>query len=125
VDVETDQLHPRKRLRPFASGRLTYRSAAILMALAGLLAVAGSMLLPAEAQALLLLYGLTTFAYSLWLKRVLFLDVVPIIGTAKAKVGAVVDRSNTALHGLGIALIHAQVTFALGLRRSSWVCVNQ
>lgn len=75
VDVEQDRLHPVKRMRPLAAGRVSLGSAVML---AVLLAVAGLGLAYAAAPAalvILLAYVLMNIAYSLWLKHVVILDV--------------------------------------------------
>ena len=80
ADLAQDRQHPRKRLRPFASGDLSARAG---LAMAGVLAAASwgvALLLPAAAMLLLGVYWLGTLAYSLYLKRLLFLDVVMLAG---------------------------------------------
>lgn len=77
VDLASDRAHPRKRKRPFASGALT--------AVTGI-GMAGGLLLAALILGLstgnpffigvLLSYLIATFAYSLWLKRKLLVDVL-------------------------------------------------
>jgi 4-hydroxybenzoate polyprenyltransferase len=79
-DVAADRAHPGKANRPFASGALP-RSAAWWLApalLAGAVALAWR--LPLAAQAVLAAYAATTLLYSLWLKRVLWLDVLVLAG---------------------------------------------
>jgi 4-hydroxybenzoate polyprenyltransferase len=80
LDIESDRRHPSKRFRPFASGDLPV-SAGIGIA-AGLVAVAGLMLpwLPAGFAFWLGIYVLTTLAYSVYLKRVVVLDVLLLSG---------------------------------------------
>jgi 4-hydroxybenzoate polyprenyltransferase/phosphoserine phosphatase len=81
VDLPADRAHPRKRLRPFASGELPAATgvamAAGLLLGAGILgALTGNPLF----LGVLSLYLLTTFAYSLWLKRKLLVDVLTLAG---------------------------------------------
>ncbi|MBI3909732.1 MAG: decaprenyl-phosphate phosphoribosyltransferase [Armatimonadetes bacterium] len=77
-DLEQDRKHPRKRLRPLASGRLSrvVASAAMLSllvsGLAGATALDGWFLLSAIA------YAGVTIAYSLWLKHLVILDVMTL-----------------------------------------------
>ncbi|MGI1662771.1 UbiA family prenyltransferase [Palleronia sp. KMU-117] len=81
VDLPADRAHPRKRLRPFASGEL---SAATGVAMAGGLLVGAGVLGALTGNPLFLgvlsLYLATTFAYSLWLKRKLIVDVLTLAG---------------------------------------------
>lgn len=76
LDLPSDRLHPRKRLRPFAAGTLSLLKGALL---APLLAVAGLALAwwaEPRFALVLALYYLLTLAYSLRLKRVVMLDVI-------------------------------------------------
>lgn len=77
VDLASDRAHPRKRKRPFAAGDLNAITG-ILMA-GGLLL--GALILGLSTGnpffiAVLLSYLIATFAYSLWLKRKLIVDVL-------------------------------------------------
>lgn len=89
LDLDADRRHPRKRLRPFASGALSIRTgvvtAGVLLAASGALAAA---LLAASAAALLGLYAVATLAYSLRLKQQLFIDVLLLAGLYTLRVMA-------------------------------------
>ena len=79
-DVEADRRHPTKRTRPIAAGELGERSALLmagLFAVAALAACAALDLLLAAAAAA---YLANNLVYTLWLKKVAFLDVVVIAG---------------------------------------------
>jgi len=80
LDIEADRLHPQKRRRPFASGDLSafagLGSAAVFL----LLALSGARLLPPVFYAWLLLYLASTLAYSLYLKRIVLVDVLMLSG---------------------------------------------
>jgi 4-hydroxybenzoate polyprenyltransferase len=81
LDLQADRAHPRKRLRPFASGELP-ASLGLLMAtalLSGAL-MAGLLTRSPAFLGIMLLYLAATFAYSLWLKRKLLLDVLSLAG---------------------------------------------
>ena len=78
LDRPHDRKHPRKRHRPLASGALPL---APMLALAALFAAGGIALafaLAPAAGAWVACYALATLAYSLWLKRMLFADVVAL-----------------------------------------------
>lgn len=81
VDLPADRAHPRKRKRPFAAGDL---SAARGGAMAAGLLLAALILGLATGNprfiAALALYLAATFAYSLWLKRKLIVDVLMLAG---------------------------------------------
>jgi 4-hydroxybenzoate polyprenyltransferase/phosphoserine phosphatase len=77
LDIEADRQHPRKRKRAFASGNLSAASgmgiSAVFLAASFIAAV---LLLPHSFVGWLVLYLVTTLAYSLALKRIVILDVV-------------------------------------------------
>jgi 4-hydroxybenzoate polyprenyltransferase len=80
LDLAADRAHPRKRLRPFASGSIpiahgTWMAAGLLI-LGGLLAISIS---PSFLLAMLAYYLLTT-AYSLHLKRKIIVDICVLAG---------------------------------------------
>ena len=77
-DREQDRTHPRKRMRPVACGELAPRAA---LAYASLLATAGIVLAGVIRPSLAIVavgYLLLTASYSLWLRRVVILDMVAI-----------------------------------------------
>jgi 4-hydroxybenzoate polyprenyltransferase len=95
LDLEADRHHPRKRRRPFAAGDLSpiVGVATILLFLATSAAIA--LLLPATLTRLspalaldhpwkfaewLAIYAVSTTAYSLWLKRMVLVDVIVLSG---------------------------------------------
>jgi len=97
LDVERDRLHPDKRNRPIASGRLPV-SAATAWAVA-LLAVGlgGCFVVGPRFGATAVAYVVLTIAYSLFLKQIVLLDVVSIalgfVLRATAGVELLRDRS--------------------------------
>lgn len=109
VDLPKDRAHPRKCKRPFASGRA---SAAIgLLFAGGLFAAALAIamaLLPTAFTGVLLAYYAATFAYSLWLKQKLLVDVVTLAGlyTIRIVAGGVAS---------GIALSSWMLAFSMFL----------
>lgn len=79
-DLEADRAHPRKRLRPFASGALPSRQGGLVAALLLLAALAVGLRLGLAFLAVLVLYYVVTLAYSLWFKRIAVLDVMTLAG---------------------------------------------
>ncbi|HYY61968.1 MAG TPA: decaprenyl-phosphate phosphoribosyltransferase [Burkholderiales bacterium] len=75
VDRERDRVHPRKRQRPLASGRVT--PGAALVVASGL--ALGSLVLAGSASpvvaTLVAFYAAMNLAYSFWLKNIVILDV--------------------------------------------------
>jgi 4-hydroxybenzoate polyprenyltransferase len=81
LDVAADRLHPRKRRRPFAAGHLSPAAGAWLVALLWAIGFgAAAALLPASFVAVIVVYLMTTAAYSLRLKREPVLDVMVLAG---------------------------------------------
>ena len=80
LDAESDRQHPTKRHRPVAAGALSRRTALVAAAaLAALaLAAAGAVAWPLAAVAGG--YLVNNLLYTLWLKRIAFLDVMLIAG---------------------------------------------
>lgn len=92
VDLQADRAHPRKRLRPFASGALPIMHGFGLAIALLVLAVAISLAFtPPAFIGALACYYVVTFAYSLWLKRMLIIDVLTLatLYTARIIAGAV------------------------------------
>jgi 4-hydroxybenzoate polyprenyltransferase len=75
LDIANDRLHAEKKNRPFASGALPIWMAAVLTPLLLAVSFAFGQQLPADAQKLLLAYPVLSFAYSIYLKRVILVDV--------------------------------------------------
>lgn len=86
LDLSADRSHPRKRARPFASGRVPISHGG-LMALVLLLAggTIGLVVAP-EFAAVLACYYLLTTAYSLSLKRRVIIDICVLAGLYTARV---------------------------------------
>ncbi len=80
LDLEADRRHPRKRLRPFASGRAPIKNglvgAVVLMAVA----LTGAALVAPAFALVLLGYLFVTVNYSMWLKRHAIIDIVVLAG---------------------------------------------
>ncbi|MBI5068442.1 MAG: UbiA family prenyltransferase [Deltaproteobacteria bacterium] len=88
ADLAADRLHPRKRMRPLASGALPAGVARgmVPVLLAG--AVGLALLLPPSFGLILGVYWLATIAYSLGLKRRPVLDVLVLAGLYTARLYA-------------------------------------
>ena len=91
LDLENDRRHLRKRLRPFASGRL---SIIVGVLLAPLMVIAGVMLAYLVGHLfflVLLFYFITTTLYSWWLKQFIILDclVLAMLYTLRIIAGTV------------------------------------
>jgi 4-hydroxybenzoate polyprenyltransferase len=91
-DREIDLLHPRKRLRPIASGRLSVQAAAVAALVLAVVGVAGSFALEPSVGLVVTGYTAMTFAYSYNLKHVVLLDLMLIAAgfVLRAMAGALV-----------------------------------
>ncbi|MDD4042123.1 MAG: decaprenyl-phosphate phosphoribosyltransferase [Anaerolineaceae bacterium] len=78
LDIEADQQHPRKRNRPIASGRLSKKASIILIMVLSAISLVGGYLLSPGLAIIFVGYTLLILAYSLWLKRIMILDVLVI-----------------------------------------------
>ena len=90
LDLDSDRLHPRKRLRPFASGLIPVKTGVVL---APLLLAVSLLLAPAVSAAFwpwLLFYFALTSAYSWGLKRLMLLDcqILALLYTVRVIAGA-------------------------------------
>lgn len=76
LDLDADRRHPRKRLRPFAAGRLPLLAGLFAAPLLTFAAFALAATLSGAFVATLFAYGTTTLAYSLGFKRLPVVDVL-------------------------------------------------
>jgi len=75
VDVEADRVHPKKRFRPIASGRVPVGLARVMVAVLVLVSLGGALLGPWQFFATALGYLLLQVAYSFRLKKIAYVDV--------------------------------------------------
>ncbi|MFA7235531.1 MAG: UbiA family prenyltransferase [Phycisphaeraceae bacterium] len=105
-DAGADRLHPRKRFRPLASGRLSV-GAAVVTAVVLAATVAGlCFLLPRSVSEWLGAYLATTFAYSLYFKKKLIADMLVLAGlyTLRLLVGSAAARVDLSHWLLGLSM---------------------
>jgi len=80
LDLPVDRKHPRKRLRPYASGTASIVHGAALIPILLLLSLLVALFLPIEFLIVLIIYYLCTLFYSIKLKNVVMLDVLLLAG---------------------------------------------
>ena len=108
LDIESDRHHLKKRFRPFASGDLPVTTGLLMVLL--LVALSCTILphLPGVFGIWLLVYAVTTSAYSFYLKRVALVDVLVLSGLYALRMIAGGAATNTEispwLSGLAIFL---------------------
>ncbi|MDP8214814.1 MAG: decaprenyl-phosphate phosphoribosyltransferase [Candidatus Euphemobacter frigidus] len=78
ADIKEDRKHREKRDRPIAAGRLSPSSAIAVAVITSLLALAGAFLISSELGLVALVYLLLMGAYTLFLKRIIIVDVLVI-----------------------------------------------
>lgn len=78
MDIEADRLHPQKRNRPLASGRLTKVQAITFVIFLSVLVLAAAYLLSPNLALIFIAYSLLMLVYSKWLKKIMILDVIVI-----------------------------------------------
>ncbi len=79
LDLASDRRHPTKHRRPLAAGLISPRAAAIAIPMLLLCSFAGALLtLPWRFTGAMAVYFTVTVIYSLWLKRLMFVDVVTL-----------------------------------------------
>ena len=78
ADVEGDRLHPRKRLRPIASGALSPRAASAIAVVLGLACLALSLRLGVPFAECALVYLFLNLLYSFELKHVVIVDALAV-----------------------------------------------
>jgi len=80
VDVEKDRLHPKKKDRPIASGRLPISLAAAAAGLYLIVAVCGAVLMDVALAGVILAYIALHIGYSFIFKNIVIIDVFAIAG---------------------------------------------
>lgn len=78
MDIEEDKKHPKKRLRPLASEKVSKSGAKILFFILSLVALVLSLLLNINLFAVLFIYFILNIAYSLKLKHIAVIDIFTI-----------------------------------------------
>ncbi|HEY2027928.1 MAG TPA: decaprenyl-phosphate phosphoribosyltransferase [Myxococcales bacterium] len=126
ADRETDVHHPRKRLRPIASGRLPVGRARVTAVVLAALAAGCAVLLNQATFAIVLAYLLSTFAYSFGLKHVFLLDtmIVALGFVLRAAAGAAVIDAEISPWLLVCSFLLA-LYLALGKRRAELVLLGK
>lgn len=120
-DVESDRRHPKKRLRPIASGEISVRTALavafVMVGFAvGLLAFSSS---PARLVFFAALYVGTNVAYSFGLKHYPVLDVVILAsGFLLRLIFGSVATGVPISHWLGLTVLTGAIYLGLGKRRN-------
>ena len=126
ADREKDRLHPDKKWRPIASGRLPAGTAVTAAAVLVVAALAGSLVLSRPLAVVALAYAVLLGAYSVWLKHLVIVDVIVVaIGfVLRAVAGAV--AIDVGISGwLLICTVLMALFLALGKRRHEYLTLGE
>jgi 4-hydroxybenzoate polyprenyltransferase len=119
ADVEADRLHPRKRFRPIAAGIVPVQFARIVGVLLGIGGAAGCWAITPSLGVLALAYLMVTAMYTIWLKRIVLLDVFTLsAGFVLRAVAGAVAIAVPISPWLYIATMLGSLLIGLGKRRS-------
>lgn len=102
LDLEADRLHPTKKRRPFATGAVPIPIGMAAVALLSVLAIGIAMALNAAFLGVVLLYMVTSLAYSLKLKRMRWVDVATLAAlyTIRVVAGAAAGQVDVSIYML-------------------------
>jgi 4-hydroxybenzoate polyprenyltransferase/phosphoserine phosphatase len=126
LDLEDDRRHPRKRLRPFASGELPLVQGVLVAPVLFVAALALAAWISSGFLLTLLAYLALTFAYSLVLKHYMLLDVMLLAAlyTIRIFAGAAAISVDVSSWLLGFSMF-AFLSLALVKRSSELVALQQ
>jgi 4-hydroxybenzoate polyprenyltransferase len=75
IDIKNDRIHPTKRLRPIASGKVKLREAKILAFVVAVVSIVSSFYLNVNFGLVIISYFTLNFIYSKYLKKEVIIDV--------------------------------------------------
>jgi len=126
ADREKDRLHPDKKWRPIASGRLPAGTAVTAAAVLVVAALAGSLVLSRPLAVVALAYAVLLGAYSVWLKHVVIVDVIVVaIGFVLRAVAGAVAIDVEISDWLLICTVLMALFLALGKRRHEYLTLGE
>jgi 4-hydroxybenzoate polyprenyltransferase len=125
VDAKADRVHPVKRHRPIASGRVPIPVAKVLLGVLIVVALGGAMLGPPEFFAVTVAYFGLNIAYSFWLKKLAYIDVACIASGFVLRVLAGGFATRTPISGFMVACTALLALFlGFGKRRHELASAN-
>jgi 4-hydroxybenzoate polyprenyltransferase len=125
LDRHKDVLHPRKKFRPIASGRIPVGVAIFMGAALLSISVLASFYINNSFGILLTFYVALTLTYSFFLKRVIILDVLAIAsGFVLRAIGGTLAINEIISSWLIICTIFLSLFLALTKRRSEFIALG-
>lgn len=125
ADRERDRLHPTKRDRPIAAGRLAPGLAVAVAVALTVLSLAASVVLSVRFAAAAVAYVLVLGAYSMWLKHLVIVDVLAVASGFVLRAAAGALAIDVEISGwLLICTILIALFLALGKRRHEYLALG-
>lgn len=126
VDIKNDQLHPFKKMRPIASGKISLSIAVFLFLILAIISLSGASLSSSYFFLVVLTYLILNIVYSLWWKRIPIVDVFVIATGFVLRIygGSFVINVHMDVWFL-LTVISASLFLAVGKRRSEMTLMNQ
>jgi 4-hydroxybenzoate polyprenyltransferase len=120
TDIQSDQLHPQKRHRPLASGKLSKKAALISITFLVILIFPVAFFVNLTLGLILSGYFVLMLAYSLWLKHLALIDVMVIAAgfVLRVAAGVVIIETKRFSPWLFVATIFLALFIGLGKRRA-------
>ncbi|HSM71487.1 MAG TPA: decaprenyl-phosphate phosphoribosyltransferase [Anaerolineales bacterium] len=127
ADIEADRQHPKKKLRPLASGKLPVNVAVTAAVILAILSISLGYLLAPVFALIVAIYFTVNLLYSNWLKHVPILDVLIVSSGFVLRVGAgvaliTVERFSPWLYMITILF---SLYLGFGKRRAEMTLLNQ
>jgi len=126
MDVDEDRLHPSKKRRPIASGKLKLTTAAITAVIIGACSMAASFYLDLIFGIITIVYFVSNIAYSKYLKHIVIIDVMVIaLGFVLRAVGGGIIIKVEISPWLIICTTLLALFLGFGKRRHELVTMNE
>lgn len=119
LDVEKDRLHPFKKMRPIASGKVTIRAAFITAFILAVGSITASFFVDPAFFFITIIYFVLNLAYSAYLKHIEIVDILTLAAGYILRVVAGEVVSDTHISAwLFLTVISLSLFLAIGKRRS-------
>lgn len=105
LDLEADRLHVKKKFRPFASGAVPIKYGMLLFVALAVMTLSIAALLGAYFLTVVVGYMLVSLAYSMWLKRMRWVDVAMLATLYTLRVVAGAAASDVTVSGYMLVFI--------------------
>ena len=125
MDRHKDALHPRKKFRPIASGKISVKTALLLAFVLISMSLYSSFALNWQFGVIIACYFVTTLLYSLYFKQIIILDVIIIAsGFMFRAIGGAFVINEQVSSWLIICTMFLALFFALNKRRAEIIALG-